>query len=104
MTSVSRGRLGTGRTLFWVGLGSVVLAVVFFLGAFLAGNSSNPRVAMGVLLVGLVLSVVASLVGGVIGVAGVVAFPSRRGRFVLVLTLAILFSPLLWLLALAVLG
>ena len=104
MTSVSRDRLNTGRTLFWAGLGSVVLAVVLFLGAFLAGNSSNPRVAMGVLLVGLVLSVVASLVGGVIGVAGVVAFPSRRGRFVLVLTLAILFSPLLWLLALAVLG
>ena len=36
--------------------------------------------------------------------AGVVAFPALRGRYILVLVLAILCSPLLWLVALAVLS
>lgn len=97
-------RSTTGRRLFWAGLGCVVLTVGCFLGAFLAGNSFSAQVAMGVLLAGLVLSVIASLVAAVIGVAGVVAFPALRGRYILVLVLAILCSPLLWLVALALLS
>ncbi len=86
------------------GLGCVVLTVGCFLGAFLAGNSFSAQAAMGVLLAGLVLSVIASLVAAVIGVAGVVAFLALRGRYILVLVLAILCSPLLWLVALTLLS
>ena len=56
---------------------------------------------MTILLVGMVLSVVTSLVTFVMGVAGTVAFPALRGRYVLVLVLSVVFSPLLWLLLFA---
>ncbi|RKQ35203.1 hypothetical protein [Kocuria tytonis] len=98
---MSARRLSTGRRLFWVGLASVVLTLVFFFGGFLGGNSLGAETAMGVLLGGLVLSVITSLTALVLGVAGIVAFPSLRGRYVLVLVLAVVCSPLLWLLLLA---
>ncbi len=101
---MSARKLSTGRTLFWVALGCVALTLVFFLGAFLAGNSLAPRGAVAVLVVGLILSVVASLVALILGIAGTVAFPALRGRYVLVLLLAIVTSPLLWLLFFALLG
>lgn len=91
-------RLSTGRKLFWAALACAVLTPLLFLGGFATGNGFGPHGAMTVLLVGMVLSVVTSLVAFVMGIAGTVAFPGLRGRYVLVLVLAIVFSPLLWLL------
>lgn len=91
-------RLSTGRKLFWAGVVSLVLTVAFFFGGFALGNSFGPQAAMAVLLGGLILSVIASLTTGVVAVAGTVSFPALRGRFVALLVLAILCSPLLWLL------
>ena len=97
-------RLSTGRKLFWSGVVSLVLTVVLFLAGFLLGNSFGPRTAMTVLLGGLILSVVASLTTGVLAVAGTVSFPALRGRFVALLVLAVLCSPLLWLLCIVALS
>ena len=104
MISRSVYTVSTGRKLFWAGLGCVALTVVLFFGGFLAGNSFSPEFSMGVLLAGLILSAVTSLVAGIIGVAGIVAFPRLRGRFVLVLLLALLCSPLLWLMSLVLIS
>ncbi|CAL8900460.1 hypothetical protein KVA01_19900 [Kocuria varians] len=87
--------------MFWVALACAVLTPVLLLGGFLTGNGFAPQGAMAVLLTGIVLSVVTSLVAFVMGIAGTVAFPALRGRYVLVLVLAIVFSPLLWLLLFA---
>ncbi|MDO4919096.1 hypothetical protein [Kocuria sp.] len=100
----SEKRAGTGRVLFWVGAASVVLTVMFFLGGFALGNSFGAQAAMTVLLTGLILSVIASLTSAVIAVAGIVAFPFLRGRFIGLLVLALLCSPLLWLLCLVLLS
>ena len=104
MISRSVYTVSTGRRLFWAGLGCVALTVVLFFGGFLVGNSFSPEFSMGVLLAGLILSAVTSLVAGIIGVAGIVAFPRLRVRFVLVLLLALLCSPLLWLMSLVLIS
>ncbi|RLY93906.1 hypothetical protein EAE32_01260 [Kocuria tytonicola] len=97
-------RPSTGRKLFWAGGVSLVLTVAFFFGGFALGNSFGPRAAMSVMLTGLVLSVIASLTTGVVAVAGTLSFPALRGRFVALLVLAILCSPLLWLLCIVALS
>lgn len=86
-----------GSRLFWVGLGCLGLAVTAFAGSFSLGNSLDPQGAVVVLVVGLVISVVASITAAILAIAGLVAFPLLRGRFMMLLVLSLLFSPLLWL-------
>lgn len=87
----------SGSRLYRVGLGCLGLAVAAFAGSFTLGNSLDPRGAVFVLVVGLVISVIASVTAAILGIAGLVAFPLLRGRFIILLVLSLLFSPLLWL-------
>lgn len=87
----------SGSQLYWVGLGCLGLTVAAFAGSFTLGNSLDPRGTVLVLVIGLVLSVIASVIAAILGIAGLVAFPSFRGRFIVLLALSLLFSPLLWL-------
>ncbi len=99
--SMRASRPRTGRKLFWAAFACAILTPLLFLGGFTTGNGFGSHTAMTILLVGMVLSVVTSLVTFVMGVAGTVAFPALRGRYVLVLVLSVVFSPLLWLLLFA---
>lgn len=87
----------TGSQLYWVGLGCLGLAVAAFAGSFAMGNSLDPQGAVFVLVIGLVISVIASIIAAVLSIAGLVAFPLLRGRFIILLVLSLVFSPLLWL-------
>ena len=91
-------RMGmTGAQLFWTGVGFLGFTVLAFAGGFGLGNSLGPRTAVLVLVVGLLLSVITSIGALLLGIAGTVAFPALRGRFVVLLILSVLLSPLLWL-------
>lgn len=83
--------------LYWVGLGCLVLSVGAFLGGFMLGNAQEPRNAMFFVVVGLVASIILSVLAVVLSIAGMVAFAHLRGRFILLLFLCVVFSPLLWL-------
>lgn len=87
----------SGSQLYWVGLGCLGLAVAAFAGSFTLGTSLDPRGAVLVLVIGLVVSVIASIIAAILGIAGLVAFPPLRGRFIVLLVLSLLLSPLLWL-------
>ena len=87
----------TGSQLYWVGLGWLGLAVAAFAGSFAIGNSLDPQGAVFVLVIGLVISIIASIIAAVLSIAGLVAFPLLRGRFIILLVLSLVFSPLLWL-------
>lgn len=87
----------TGAQLFWTGVGFLGFTVLAFAGGFGLGNSLGPQGAVLVLVVGLVLSVITSIGALILSIAGTVAFPALRGRFVILLILSVLFSPLLWL-------
>ncbi|MBD2762121.1 hypothetical protein IEE92_06065 [Kocuria sp. cx-116] len=87
----------SGSRLYWVGLGCLGLTVAAFAGSFSLGNFLDPQGAVVVLVVGLVISVVASITAAILAIAGLVAFPLLRGRFIMLLVVSLLFSPLLWL-------
>lgn len=87
----------SGPRLYWVGLACLGLTLAAFAGSFTLGTSLDPRGAVLVLVIGLVVSVVASIIAAILGIAGLVAFPPLRGRFIVLLVLSLLFSPLLWL-------
>lgn len=87
----------TPSALFLAGLGCLVFTVLAFVVAFLGGNSGGAQTAMTVFAVALVASAVAASVTAVVAVAGMIAFPSHRGRNAALLVLAVLCNPLLWL-------
>lgn len=87
----------SGPQLYWVGIGCLALAMAAFASSFTLGNALGPRGAMFVLVSGLIISVIASIVAAVLSVAGLVAFTQLRGRFIILLLLSLVFSPLLWL-------
>lgn len=91
----------TPAALFHTGLGCLVFTVLAFVVAFAGGNSGGAGTAMTVFVVGLVASAVGASVTAVVAIAGIIAFPLRRLRHVVLLLLAVLCHPLLWLGALA---
>lgn len=95
---VLESRVGlSGPQLFWTGVGFLGFTVLAFAGGFLLGNSLGPRTAVTALVTGLVLSVITSVGALILSIAGTVAFPVLRLRFVILLVLSLVFSPLLWL-------
>jgi len=87
----------TGVQLFWTGVVFLGVTVLAFVGGFGLGNSTGPQGTVLVLVIGLVLSAVTSVGALILSFAGIVSFPALRGRYLMLLVLSVLFSPLLWL-------
>jgi hypothetical protein len=91
----------TPSALLLAGLACLLFTVLAFVVAFVGGNAGGAQTAMTVFVVGLVASAVAASVTALVSIAGMIAFPSHRGRNVVLLVLAVLCNPLLWLALLA---
>ncbi|MEF3120353.1 hypothetical protein [Kocuria flava] len=86
----------TPSALLWFGVGCLLTTVVAVAVAFLGGNAAGGQTAGMFLVGGLVGATVAASVTIVVALAGLIGFPRARPRFAVLLLLAVVCHPLLW--------